>query len=139
MMIGNLMWLLSLITPLCVTMLVQEMIKKRSTSIYGQAKSTELKTNKQIETSLNQLIFILEKAFWFFEIMDSKFIGLLVFLLANVLTLCANLAISPPSYSTSSAVFILIFHSSISTFIPFLYYKLKYFRQNSAIPIKFNI
>jgi hypothetical protein len=139
MMIGNLMWLLSLITPLFTAMFVQEMIKKKSMSSYNQSKSVESKTKLQIELNLNQLIFILEKAFWFFEIMASKFIGLLAFLLANILTLCANLAISPPTYSTWSAEVILLFHSSVSTFLPFLYYKLKYFRQSLFIPKRFSI
>jgi hypothetical protein len=138
-MIGNLMWLISLITPICVTILVQYMIKKKATLIYGQTNSSEFKSNVQIESNINQLIFILERAFWFFEIMDSKFIGLLVFLLANILTLATNLAISPSTYSTSSAILILLFHSFISTFIPFMFYKLKYFGKKSALPVKFNI
>jgi len=39
MMIGNLMWLLSLITPLCVTIVVQEMIKNKSKCNYGTTES----------------------------------------------------------------------------------------------------
>jgi len=136
MMIGNLMWLLSLITPLCVTIVVQEMIKNKSKYNYGTTESIE---NLKIGFNVTQLFFILEKAFWFFQIMDSKFIGLLVFLLANILTLATNLAISPSTYSTSSAILILLFHSFISTFIPFMFYKLKYFGKKSALPVKFNI
>lgn len=139
MMIGNLMWLLSLLIPLFITLIVQKLIKKSSAFNYGQSKLTQLKTNQEIKTRLYQLIFILEKAFWFFEIMDSKFIGLFVFLLANVLTLCTNLAISPSSYSTSSAILILFMYSFISTFIPFVYYKLKHFRIQSTVSNRFEI
>ena len=75
------------------------------------------------------LIYLLENSFSFVEIIDSKFIGLFIFVFANILTGLVNLTMHPHERSEFEGYFIMCVYTFLSLFVPFFYY---YFETNVA-------
>ena len=68
------------------------------------------------------LIYLLENSFSFVEIIDSKFIGLFIFVFANILTGLVNLTMHPHERSEFEGYFIMCVYTFLSLFVPFFYY-----------------
>ena len=90
-----------------------------------QFKKTDQNENKEEEEKLTEQQVL--KTFSFHYIIDSKFIGLFVFLLSNVLTGVINLNIKTLYVETNFAFLILIFYNLVSYLIPFLFYYYYYY------------
>jgi carbon starvation protein CstA len=65
------------------------------------------------------LTLMMDKAFRFVEIVDSKFIGLLVFLICNVITGLINLSMNTHSETDSAAIYIMSIYVLLSFLLPF--------------------
>jgi hypothetical protein len=66
---------------------------------------------------------LLDKSNFFFKIIDSKFIGLMLFLIANIQTGLINVTINTRYVSTITTFLILSIHSFLITIMPFYFYK----------------
>ena len=93
------------------------------------------------ETQSESLSAKLSRIFSFVAISDSKFIGLIVFLISNLLTGLINLSINTLNISDLNAFLILASYSFASFSIPFLiYYQMnidsKNIKQNCFIFLK---
>jgi hypothetical protein len=114
MMTGTLLWLLNLLSAIFIAKFFSYLLKK------NHAKSM---STVDIRQRVINLIYLLESAFQFVETVDSKFIGLLVFLIANLSTGIVNMTMFALNLSDLDSILILHFHSLVSTAIPFsLYY-----------------
>lgn len=114
MMTGTLLWLLNLLSAIFIAKFFTFLLKKNHTS---STKTVDIRQH------VINLIYLLESAFQFVETVDSKFIGLLVFLIANLSTGIANMTLYTLNITDLDSILILHLHSFVSTAIPFsLYY-----------------
>jgi phosphatidylinositol glycan class W len=91
----------------------------------SQFKKAEENANEDGEQLTEQQIIT---TFSFQYIIDSKYIGLLVFLLSNVLTGVINLNMKTLYIENSLAFVILVVYNFVSYLIPFLFYYQYYFK-----------
>ena len=91
---------------------------------------------KQNGTKTKEIIFKLSQAFSFVEISDSKYIGLVIFLISNLLTGFVNLSINTLRTSDLDSFLILSLYCLVSFMIPFfLHYQFR-FKHNEKIKTK---
>ena len=91
-----------------------------------------INAKKQPNATQEDLIHQLRQVCSFVEIVDSKFIGLFVFLLSNVLTGLINLSINTLNVKDNVAMLILNAYCLVSFGIPyFSYFMTKIFRKKS--------
>jgi hypothetical protein len=81
-----------------------------------------LNSKKQPNSTQDNLIYQLRQICSFVEIVDSKFIGLFVFLLCNVLTGLVNLSINTLNTKDNVAMIILNIYCLVSFGVPYLVY-----------------
>lgn len=86
----------------------------------------------EINNTIKMCLFYLENSFSFVEVVDSKMIGLFIFLISNVFTGLINLSFKTREMSDLFALIILGLNSFISTLIPFIFYYF-YFIKNKRI------
>ena len=80
---------------------------------------TKLYTKKK-DKKIDEIVSKLSETFSFAEITDAKYIGLLIFLLSNVLTGCVNLTMNTLQTNSTNSFLILSIYSLISFGIPFI-------------------
>ena len=100
-MISTFLWLFHIVLHYLITIILFKLINKDN--------SNESNLNHQI-TNITRL---LESGYSFFEIVDSKLVGLSIFLFANVLTGLINLSIYTRTVSDLLSLVILIMHSFV--------------------------
>lgn len=89
--------------------------------IHSQHKHLKNK-NEDIQNAIKTCSFFLENAFSFVDVLDSKMIGLSVFLISNVFTGLVNLSMRTRIIADVFALLILFLNSFVSTLIPFVFY-----------------
>ena len=125
---GTSLWALATLGVIMTTNLLFNLIKK---DIFSNCSlSTCFNDTRDINNFILNVTVLLEKAYSFVSIIDSKLVGLAVFLIANIFTGLINLTIATVRVSTSLALLILFINALVSTFIPFLVYYLFYRRAN---------
>jgi hypothetical protein len=81
-----------------------------------------LRAKQRSEETIMQLVKQMDQVFSFVRVTDSRFIGLFVFLISNVLTGLVNLSINTLSTSDTVAVLVLLVYCLASFGVPFLVY-----------------
>lgn len=76
----------------------------------------------ETKNTCDACIFFLDNAFSFVDVVDSKLIGLSVFLVANVFTGLVNLTFDSKQLPNVCSLLILFINSVVSTFLPFCFY-----------------
>ena len=104
-----------MITIVCVARLYREYIEKH-------CKQNE--TKKELDQMDKQILIEqqLLKVFSFPHIVDSKFVGLVVFLISNLLTGIVNLSINTLYVANVSAFIIICIYNFVVYFLPYLGY-----------------
>jgi hypothetical protein len=69
------------------------------------------------------VVYLLEEVFGFFEIVDSKFVGITIFMVSNYYTGTVNLVITTQDQSPLFAYIIILVDCLLFTFIPFFVHK----------------
>ena len=118
-MIGTFLWLFQIIANYLITIILFKLINKDNLK--------EININNQI----TNIIQLLENTYSFVEIVDSKLVGLCIFLIANVLTGLINLSIFTRTVSDFLSLIILIMHSFASVGIAFSGYYYLYFKSRN--------
>lgn len=118
-MISTFLWLFHIVLHYLITIILFKVINKDNLN--------ETNLNHQI-TNITKL---LENAYSFFEIVDSKLVGLCIFLIANVLTGLINLSIYTRTVSDYFSLIILILHSFASVGFAFSGYYYLYFKRRN--------
>lgn len=124
---GTFFWMVTLLAILILTIISFHFIQR--------CADRKVPTEKKV---LVNLFYFLENAFSFVEIIDSKFIGLLIFVLANWLTGLVNITLHPHSQSDIVGYIILSVYTLLSLIIPFMFYfynAQKNARSEQRIPI----
>ena len=116
---GTFFWMITLLAILILTLISYNFIQKCS-------RGDRIPSEKKIFVNL---IYLLNNSFSLIEIIDSKFIGLFIFVLANIFTGLVNLTMHPHKRSEFEGYFIMCVYTFLSLFIPFFYY---YFETNAA-------
>ena len=117
-MIGTFLWLFQIIANYLITIILFKLINKDSWK--------EINMNTQI----TNIIKLLEEAYSFVEIIDSKLVGLCIFLIANVLTGLINLSIDTRNVSDFLSLIILSLHALASVGIALSGYYYLYFKKS---------
>ena len=112
-MIATFLWCFYMLAVYLITMLL--MIITIPKSIDNSNEYLPIK-------SIFILIKLLERVFSFYEIIDAKLIGLIVFLVANLLTGLINLSIRTSAYNQYSSLAILHLHALASVGSGYLIY-----------------
>ena len=112
---GTFFWTVLLAASLIIANISFQFVESCST------KSLSLKSDKAKVLNLH---YILENCFSFVEIVDSKFIGLFIFVLSNLLTGIVNVVLDTQSFDQIISGFMLSIYCFFSNFIPFAYYYL---------------
>ena len=89
--------------------------------IHSQHKHLKNK-NEDIQNAIKTCSFFLDNSFSFVDVLDSKMIGLSVFLISNVFTGLVNLSMRTREVADVFALLILFLNSFVSTLIPFVFY-----------------
>ena len=118
-MIGTFLWLFQIIANYLITIILFKLINKDNLK--------EININSQI----TNIIQLLQNTYSFVEIVDSKLVGLSIFLIANVLTGLINLSIYTRTVSDLLSLVILIMHSFASVGIAFSGYYYLYFKNGN--------
>jgi hypothetical protein len=84
----------------------------------------------EINNLIVNVTVLLEKAHAFVAIVDSKLVGLAMFLIANVFTGVVNLSMHTDQASNVVALLILCLNSTVYTFLPFVCYYIYFCKQN---------
>lgn len=118
---GIILWATISLFNICVAIFTYELVK--------MDKHLEERKSNTMHGHCCQL---LENAFSFVRTVDSKMIGLLLFLTANIFTGLTNLFIDTKSVGELSALLILSLNSIVSRLLPFFFHyiltvKYKYF------------
>jgi hypothetical protein len=118
-------WAFSILQIYVITMFFILKTKKSQKLPYIQIERYDLE-------NLPAMVKILQSAFGFSEIVDSKLIGLIIFLNSNILTGLVNLSINTRDVSPINSLLILILHAIISVFGGYsIYYYFKFYRNNN--------
>ena len=114
-MTSTMLLLFYMITIVCVARLYREYIEKH-------CKQNE--TKKELDQMDKQILIELQllKVFSFPHIVDSKFVGLVVFLISNLLTGIVNLSINTLYVANVSAFIIICIYNFVVYFLPYLGY-----------------
>jgi hypothetical protein len=86
----------------------------------------------ETEIFISNVCSSLDLSFSFPTIVDSKLVGLAMFLVANLFTGVVNLSMTAGAASTQLALFILCLNSIVYTFIPFLLYYFYMLNRNKS-------
>ena len=117
-------WAFAILQILIFTIFFLLKAKKTKTFPY-------LKIEKFDFEYLSEMITFLKRVFAFSEIVDSKLIGLIIFLNANILTGLINLSIITKMLSTFSSLIVLILHAFVSIGSGYsIYYFFKFYRND---------
>jgi hypothetical protein len=85
-----------------------------------------IKINDSIQSSYSEfsenLVDLLSKCYSFIEIVDSKLIGLVLFLIANIFTGIINLSIDNDAVGWFYSILILSLNSILSRLVPVIFY-----------------
>lgn len=114
-------------TICCVNIVMAKLVLSL---LVGHEKNAKSSRNDEAKSTCDTCIFFLENAFSFVDLVDSKLIGLAVFLIANVFTGLVNLAFETKKLPTFTSLFILFANSFVSTLIPFVFYYYYFIRNN---------
>jgi hypothetical protein len=129
-MISTFLWAFAILLIYILTTLL---LTTKQTEKYFQVEMVD-------EEVMPALVKILERTFAFFEIVDSKLIGLIIFLNSNILTGIINLSIDTKNVSTVGSLLILISHAFISVGSGYsIYYYFKFYRFNREFILIKNI
>jgi uncharacterized membrane protein (DUF4010 family) len=123
-MASTMLLLCFMITILFVAIMYKKLIDKQS-SLSGNDKNELSLMDKQI--LIEQHIV---KIFSFPFIVDSKFIGLIIFLLSNLLTGLVNLTVNTLAVDNLYSFFILNAYAFVAYFLPYLAYYHYYHYKN---------
>lgn len=117
-----LIWCLALLVGIVTSRTILNMIESQTRTRYSSLSEATIFVNK----SLN----LLHAAFYCYELLDSKFMGISVFMISNYVTGFMNLVINDTrSLSAPCSLLIILTNCILSTFIPcFVYYRLNYKR-----------
>ena len=131
-MISTFLWAFAILLIYTITTLLLR-TKQTENSQYFQVEKVD-------EEVMPVLIKILERTFAFYEIVDSKLIGLIIFLNSNILTGIINLSIDTKNVSNVGSLLILIFHAFFSIGSGYsIYYYFKFYRFNREFILIKNI
>ena len=124
-MICTAFWAFSILQIYVITMFFIVKTKKSQEFPYIQIEKYDLE-------NLPAMISILQRAFGFSVIIDSKLIGLIIFLNSNILTGLVNLSIYTRDVPPIVSLIILILHAFLSVGSGYLvYYYFKFYRNNN--------
>ena len=118
-MISTFLWAFAILIVCMITkflFLLAKRSEKNQIQQFDDYESIEFKTRLQVIMSL------LKRIFSFYEIIDSKFIGLIVFLNSNILTGLVNLSTDTKEFSVFGSMVILILHAFASVGSGYLIY-----------------
>ena len=118
-MISTFLWLFHILLHYLIVIILFKLINKDNLN--------ETNLNHQI-TNITKL---LENTYSFFEIVDSKLVGLSIFLIANIIIFVINLNINTKYFSDFFSLIILIMHSFASVGIAFSGYYYLYFKSRN--------
>ena len=83
-----------------------------------------LQSIREVQMFTQKCACLLERSFSFIEIVDSKFIGLAIFMISNYFTGIVNLLIKTRAQNAYVSFLIIILNSIVFTLLPFfVYYK----------------
>ena len=116
-MIGTIIWMSQVVLHYLVTIFLFKLINKDNLN----------ETN--INNKITNITKLLESAYSFFEIVDSKLVGLCIFLIANIFIFVINLNINAKNFSDFFSLIILSMYSFASVSIPFLGYYYLFFKK----------
>ncbi len=125
---GILTWSIGTCAALFITQLIIHKMRQENKLLNKISPSYD-------RLSKNELAYIkclLNRAFSFFVIVDSKFIGLAIFMISNYITGLMNLFIDLAQLDVVQANLILIVGSLFFTFIPFLVYYVKIVKKKKS-------
>jgi hypothetical protein len=126
------LWIIATFGTLLAAMFISSLVKNSNNQYFKKITSIE-----QANAFSIILIENLEKSYSFFEIVDSKLMGLLIFMISNYYTGALNLLIETRSQSSFVAFLLIILNCFVFTFIPFyINYYLKFLRNPKQLKTK---
>ena len=126
-MISTFLWAFIILIIYVVTISLLLTAKETEKSQYFVIEKLDLEI-------LPVLITVVKRAFAFYEIVDSRFIGLIIFLNANILTGLINLSINTKKTLPPISLLILILHAFLSIGSGYLvYYYFKFYRSENNL------
>ena len=132
-MICTAFWAFSILQIYVITMFFIVKTKKSQEFPYIQIEKYDL-------DNLPAVISILQRAFGFSEIVDSKLIGLIIFLNSNILTGLVNLSIDTRNVSPTNSILILILHAFLSVGSGYLvYFYFKFYKNSHSVQVNIQI
>jgi hypothetical protein len=114
---GLIIWSLGLLSALTVAKIILLIVPPPILNDL-QSKAYNL---KNIEIYTTYVIRLLERAFTFFIFVDSKFIGIAIFMIANYFTGITNIIVRTRKQPPLVAYFILFSNCLVFTFVPFFF------------------
>ena len=120
-MISTFLWAFAILLVSMVTILLIFITKTQDTNL--------LRIYQMDSEYLSSILTLLKKTFAFYEIIDGKLIGLIVFLVSNILTGLINLSIGTKFVSILTSLVILVMHAFLSVGSGYLvYFYFKFFK-----------
>jgi hypothetical protein len=98
--------------------------------ILFNSKNFNFEIMLDVQEYQTSIINLLRRSFTLFVIIDSKFIGLSIFLIANLTTGFINLNTIPSVLTVQNALYYSFLSSLISKLVPFLVYYIYYNKNN---------
>jgi uncharacterized membrane protein len=131
--ISTFLWAFAILQLYMITMFFIVKTKKSQEFPYIQIEKYDLE-------NLPAMISILQRAFAFYEIIDSKLIGLIIFLNSNILTGLVNLSIDTRNVSPINSILILILHAFLSVGSGYLvYFYFKFYKNSHSVQVNIQI
>ena len=131
--ISTFLWAFAILQIYVITMFFIVKTKKSQEFPYIQIEKYDLE-------NLPAMISILQRAFAFFEIIDSKLIGLIIFLNSNILTGLVNLSINTRNVSPINSILFLILHAFLSVGSGYLvYFYFKFYKNYHSVQVNIQI
>ncbi len=130
---GLVIWSLSLLGALVISKIILNILPAVTINdLQGKAFNF-----KNIEISTSCTIRLLERAYTFFMFVDSKFIGISIFMISNYFTGITNILVRTRDQPPLVAYFIIILNCFVFTFIPF-YFIYRYRKREKQLSISPN-